>query len=297
MKKRYGFLARICVAALVASSLFSQASGAVAASPSSEYTAYPEVGAVEFVLKKRLMWNYPDGKFHGEDQITQGQFVASLVAVLGVQEREPVPQIPEGHWAKGVYERAQKAGVLAGVEINPNKLLNKEETALLVFNAWRPYRGEKDKGYTNTGALITWGWMKPAPAGQPKFREDLPVTREDAALIIRHLWQDKLNLDLGEKYALEFHNSLKVENGYLIGKVPKGDGLFFIGARFVYKDDSVEGFVNGETFKVKLENVKSMGFSVLNKLDSTNAAAYLYKNLSSLDRIKNTQQFSYTIIG
>lgn len=292
MKKMQMFLFRMLAAALAAGSLFLSAAGAAAANPSSEYTAYPEVGAVEFVLKKRLMWNYPDGQFHGEEQISQGQFVSSLVAVLGVTETEPVPQIPDGHWAKTVYERAQKAGVLTGVEMNPNKLLNKEETALLVFNAWKPYRGVKDKGFTNTGALITWGWMQPAPQGQPKFREDLPVTRADAALIIRHLWQDKLNLELGEKYALQFHNSLKVENGYLIGTVPKGDGLLRLRATIHSKENKYLNFANGESFKLKLETLNNMAFTATNQLDSTNAAAYHYAMFPDLERTKFTRPFS-----
>ncbi|WP_400162207.1 S-layer homology domain-containing protein [Brevibacillus sp. TJ4] len=292
MKAVNDWLTRVLVVTVVMGALSFSAPGTSAASSTSEYTAYPEVGAVEFVLKQRLMWNYADGQFHGDQQISQAQFVSSLVAVLGVTETEPVPQIPDGHWAKTVYERAQKAGILNGVEINPNKLLNKEETALLVFNAWRPYRGEKNQGFTNTGALITWGWMQPAPQGQPKFREDLPVTRADAALILRYLWQDKLNLELGEKYALEFHKSLKVENGYLIGTVPKGDGLLRLRATFHSKENKYLNFGNGEYFKLKIEGLNNMAFTATNQLDSTNAVAYHYIKFPSLERTNFTRLFS-----
>lgn len=293
MKRLHVILSSMLFTAFMVGPMILPISEAIAAEPlTANYSATPEKGAVEFALLKGYMWKYADGQFHGEKQITQGQFVSSLVTIRGLKDGEPVPQLPQGHWAKATYERAQKAGILTDVEINPDKLLTKEETALLVFNAWKPYRGVKDKGFTNTGALVTWGWMDPAPPGQPKFREDLPVTRADAAVILRNMWQDKYQLELGEKYAMEFHNSLKVENGFLVGTVPKGDKLLYLNVKIYKHDNQVLGYENGDSIKVKIENIKSMAFSALNQLDSANAAIYQYTNLSTLERIKYTQQFS-----
>lgn len=286
-------LSTLLVAAFMMGALAGPAPVAAADPLTANYSATPEKGAIEFALLKGFMWKYPDGQFHGEDQISQGQFVSSLVAIREVKEGEPVPQLPEGHWAKATYERAQKAGILAGVEINPNKLLNKEETALLVFNAWKPYRGVKKEGYTNTGALITWGWMDPAPQGQPKFREDLPVTRADAAVILRKLWQDKYELELGEKYALEFHNSLKIKDGYITGKVPNGDKLLDLSVQFFKKDvNEIVPYNKGQSFKVRIQDFRAMSFFATNDLDYSIAAVYSYKNFPDLTRTKNTQQFS-----
>lgn len=286
-------LSTLLVAAFMMGALAAPAPVAAADPLTANYSATPEKGAIEFALLKGFMWKYPDGQFHGEDQISQGQFVSSLVAIREVKEGEPVPQLPEGHWAKATYERAQKAGILAGVEINPNKLLNKEETALLVFNAWKPYRGVKDKGFTNTGALVTWGWMEPAPPGNPKFREDLPVTRAQAAVILRKMWQDKYEIELGEKYALEFHNSLKVKDGYLTGMVPKGDKLLHLSVQFFKKDSGkIVPFSKGQAFRVKIDDFRAMAFFATNDLDYSIAAVYDYKDLSVLERKKNTQQFS-----
>lgn len=286
-------LSTLLVAAFMMGALTGPAPVAAADPLTANYSATPEKGAIEFALLKGFMWKYPDGQFHGEDQISQGQFVSSLVAIREVKEGEPVPQLPEGHWAKATYERAQKAGILAGVEINPNKLLNKEETALLVFNAWKPYRGVKDKGFTNTGALVTWGWMEPAPPGNPKFREDLPVTRAQAAVILRKMWQDKYEIELGEKYALEFHNSLKVKDGYLTGMVPKGDKLLHLSVQFFKKDFSgIVPYSNGQSFKVKIADFGGMGFTATNELDYSFAATYQYNDLYNVIREKKTQQFS-----
>lgn len=293
MKRLHVILSSMLFTAFMVGPMILPISEAIAAEPlTANYSATPEKGAVEFALLKGYMWKYADGQFHGEKQITQGQFVSSLVTIRGLKDGERVPQLPQGHWAKATYERAQKAGILTDVEINPDKLLTKEETAMLVFNAWKPYRGVKDKGFTNTGALVTWGWMDPAPQGQPKFREDLPVTRADAAVILRNMWQDKYQLELGEKYAMEFHNSLKVENGFLVGTVPKGDKLLYLNVKIYKHDNQVLGYENGDSIKVKIENIKSMAFSALNQLDSANAAIYQYTNLSTLERIKYTQQFS-----
>ncbi|WP_148039347.1 S-layer homology domain-containing protein [Brevibacillus panacihumi] len=290
MKK---IISTLLVAAFVMGALAGPAPVAAADPLTANYSATPEKGAIEFALLKGFMWKYPDGQFHGEDQISQGQFVSSLVAIREVKEGEPVPQLPEGHWAKATYERAQKAGILAGVEINPNKLLNKEETALLVFNAWKPYRGVKDKGFTNTGALVTWGWMEPAPPGNPKFREDLPVTRAQAAVILRKMWQDKYQIELGEKYALEFHNSLKVKDGYLTGMVPKGDKVLHLSVQFFKKDSGkIVPFSKGQAFRVKIDDFRAMAFFATNDLDYSIAAVYDYIDLSVLERKKNTQLFS-----
>lgn len=282
----------LIIGMLMGSLVYSPTGADASQSVISDYSAEPEKGAVEFALKKGFMWMYPDGQFHGEKQISQAQFVAGLVAIRGVKETSPVPQLPAGHWAKTTYERAQKAGILTDVSIDPNKLLTKEETAQLVFNAWKPYRGVKSKGFTNTGALVTWGWMKPAPAGQPKFREDLPVTRGDAAVILRYLWQDKYQLELGEKYAWEFHNSLKVVDGYLIGKVPKGDRLLYLNAQIFTKDNQVLGYDNGDSIRVKVNEINGMTYTITNELDSSDASTYHYTKLPDLERKKYTQQFS-----
>lgn len=258
----------------------------------SDFAVHPAKESILLGLQKGFIWKYPDGRFYPDKQIVQSQFVASLVAIRGVKETAPVPELPVGHWAKGTYERAQKAGILADVKIDPNKLLTKEEAAQLVFNAWKPFRGVKMKGYTHTGALITWGWMDPAPAGQPKFREDLPVSRGDAAKILAYLWKDKWQLELGAKWAEEFERSLKVTNGQVIGKVPKGDSNFTIRVSFVTVDNGRLGFLNGDSFKVELKKVtKYMVYSVHNNNDSSDAGL-IYFVLPLLEKQVKNQEFS-----
>ncbi|CAM3307297.1 S-layer homology domain-containing protein [Brevibacillus invocatus] len=293
MKRLHVILSSMLITAFMVGPMILPISEAIAAEPlTANYSATPEKGAVEFALLKGYMWKYADGQFHGEKQITQGQFVSSLVTIRGLKDGEPVSQLPQGHWAKATYERAQKAGILTDVEINPDKLLTKEETALLVFNAWKPYRGVKDKGFTNTGALVTWGWMDPAPHGQPKFREDLPVTRSDAAVILRKMWQDKYEIELGEKYALEFHKSLKVVDGYLMGVVPTGEKLLDLNAKLFDKDNKLLSYSNGEKFRVKVSNLRAISFAATNNLDYTIAAVYHYLDMNTLERLNKTQQFS-----
>ncbi|MED1952227.1 S-layer homology domain-containing protein [Brevibacillus centrosporus] len=259
----------------------------------SDFAVHPAKESILLGLQKGFIWKYPDGRFYPDKQIVQSQFIASLVAIRGVKETAPVPELPVGHWAKGTYERAQKAGILADVKIDPNKLLTKEEAAQLVFNAWKPYRGVKMKGYTHTGALITWGWMDPAPAGQPKFREDLPVSRGDAAKILAYLWKDKWQLELGENMSKAFHSSLKVENGSISGLVPKGVEHYQVTVSFKLLTGKMISFTNGQAFRVNLSEIKPyLVFDVMNKLDSSDATVYWYKSLPSLEKIKKTQMFS-----
>ncbi|MBY0084988.1 S-layer homology domain-containing protein [Brevibacillus brevis] len=262
-----------------------------AVAPAKDYASHTAKAAIDFGIQKKYLWLDSKGNFYPNSQITQGQFIASLVAIRGLKEVAPVPQLPAGHWAKMSYEKAQKAGILAGVKVEPNRQLTKEETATLVYAAWKPIRGEKNPNLTNTGALITWGWMKPAPSGQPKFREDLPVTRGEAAEILRYLWKDKWQLEQGAKFADEFHKSLKVVNGKISGKVPKGDSDFMIRAMFVTNQNGREGFLNNETFNISLNNISSLAFTIINKDDSTDAGIYLYTKLPKLERYTNNQRF------
>lgn len=258
----------------------------------SDFAKHPDKDAILLGLQKGYLWKYPDGRFDPDRQIVQSQFIASLVAIRGVKETAPVPELPAGHWAKATYERARKAGILNEVKIDPNKPLTKEEAAQLVFNAWKPYRGVKMKGYSNTGALITWGWMDPAPAGQPKFREDLPVTRGDAAKILAYLWKDKWQLELGAKWAEEFERSLKIADGQISGKVPNGNSDFTIRVSFVTLENGRLGFLNGESFNVSLNTVtKIMVLSVHNNGDSSDAGL-IYFDLPSLNKQVKNLQFS-----
>ncbi|WP_309478819.1 S-layer homology domain-containing protein [Brevibacillus agri] len=268
-----------------------EAAGAIKPAAASDYASHPAKEAIAFGLQKGYIWTYPDEKFHPEQTVTQSQFVASLVAIRQVSEKAPVPELAAGHWAKDIYKRAQKAGILANVKIDPNKPLTKEEAAALVFNAWRPFRGEKNPNLTNTGALITWGWMKAAPSGQPKFREDLPVTRGDAAEILRYLWTDKWQLEQGAKYADEFHRNLKIQNGKLTGKVPKADKNFMVIVQINKKQGGREGFINGKAFSIPVNEVSSIGLLVSNVNDSTDAGTYLYTKLPSLERVNNSAEF------
>lgn len=259
-----------------------------------DFAAHPAKESILLGLQKGFIWKYPDGRYYPDKQIVQSQFVASLVAIRGSKETAPVPELPSGHWAKGTYERAQKAGILTDIKIDPNKSLTKEEAAQLVFNAWKPYRGVKMNGYTNTGALITWGWMDPAPAGQPKFREDLPVTRGDAAKMLAYLWKDKGQLELGAKWAEEFERSLKIANGQISGAVPKGDKNFTIRVSFVTLENGRLGYLNGESFKVDVKKVNTiMVLSIRNNVDSSDAGIIHYQTPNLKRELKN-KQFSLT---
>ncbi|MED1800329.1 S-layer homology domain-containing protein [Brevibacillus porteri] len=262
-----------------------------AAAQAKDYASHTAKAAIDFGVQKKYLWLDSKGNFYPNSQITQGQFIASLVAIRGLKEVAPVPQLPAGHWAKMSYEKAQKAGILAGVKVEPNKLLTKEETAALVYAAWKPIRGEKDPNLSNAGALITWGWMKLAPSGQPKFREDLPVTRGEAAEILRYLWKDKWQLEEGAKYAAEFHKSLKIVNGKIVGKVPRGDSNFKMEAMFFTKQNEVKGFLKNQSFNVPVGNVIAFSFSVINSNDSTDAGIFMYKKLPTLEQTNNTRKF------
>jgi hypothetical protein len=106
------------------------------------------------------------------------------------------------------------------------------------------------------------------------------------------LWQDKWQLELGKKYADEFHRSLKVENGVITGRVPRGDKNFMTRVTFVTSEYGRLVYRNGESFSVSLKIVSPyFVFSITNANDSSDAGEYRYEGLPRLNPVIHTQKF------
>ncbi|WP_419879641.1 S-layer homology domain-containing protein [Brevibacillus centrosporus] len=247
-----------------------------------DYQKHPNKDDIDFVLQKRVMWNYADGIFKPNAQLTQGQLLTSLVALMQLKEKVAVSQLPDGHWAKEVYEKANKVGILAGVTIDPNRPLTKEEAALIVNNAWKPYRGGIWPGVTNYQHLIARGIL-PKVWGQTP---ESPFLRSEGAQVFKFLYIEFNGMLGGNRIADQFHNSLRLSNGVLTGVVPNANGFRVEG--LIYKiDGSTMYFKPGMTFKVKAIDVKHMLFSVFIPGKGESVTRYLYKELPKLTRIND----------
>ncbi|NGQ94870.1 S-layer homology domain-containing protein [Brevibacillus sp. SYP-B805] len=243
-----------------------------------EYANHPAKVDIDYVLKNNLMWKFSDGTFRPEEVITQAQFVASLVAVRGLKDKTLLPTIPAGHWAKDVYEKAAKAGILNGVKIDFNKRLTKEEVAMLAMNAWKVYRGNKPAGVTYSSALTKWGWM-------PKkgtYLGEVPYTRADTAILLKNLHEDRLGIELAEKYVSDFHNGLKISNGVLSGRLPNNQQNLLFKLILISKDYQRTSITPGSAFSVKISDLAQMYINVTSNIDSSNLSRYSYPKLPDI---------------
>lgn len=80
-----------------------------------------------------------------------------------------------------------------------------------------------------------------------------------------------------------FHQSLTIKNGVLTGKVP--DKNLYINFSVHYKDghDSVTSvFGPGESFSLKVADIKVMGISIIDQAKKLDLASYTYRTLPDL---------------
>ncbi|MFD2371138.1 S-layer homology domain-containing protein [Brevibacillus sp. GCM10020057] len=264
----------------VAPAFYVQAAEGKQVASVSDYQNHAYKDDIDYVLEKRVMWKYADGTFRPNAQITQGQLLTSLVAVMQLKEKAPVAQLPVGHWAKDIYEKSNKAGILAGVPIDPNRLLTKEEASLIVNNAWKPYHGGIWPGTTNYQHLIARRIL-PKVWGQTP---ESPFTRAEAAKVFKFLHIEYNGIVVGRKVADQFHNSLKVTNGVLVGNGPSPKGLTIKGT-ILKKDGSTIYLKNGMAIKVKATDVQRMVIMVFIPGKPEDVATYSYNELPKLTRV------------
>ncbi|MGC5326981.1 S-layer homology domain-containing protein [Brevibacillus sp. SYSU BS000544] len=257
---------------------------ATAAPVKKDYENHPEKANIQWALDNKFMYLNADGTFRPDTTISQSQLIAGLSAMMGLKDKAPVPEIPVGHWAKDAYEKAKKAGILNGVTIDSNKLLQKGEVAIITLNIYTSMWGKKLDGYTNVGMLVNTGWMKPFLPG-PKYNETVLFTRADTAAILKAIHTDKIGIATAEKYALEFHKSLSIKNGVLTMKVPKEyvEGNLMLGVQLLTQDNKLEQAPYGKTYSIKLSSYKKIGFSAIGD-KSRSYASYLYE-LPKIERI------------
>ncbi|MEC2129343.1 S-layer homology domain-containing protein [Brevibacillus centrosporus] len=246
----------------------------------SDYESHQFKEDIEFVIGKRVMWKYTDGTFRPTVQMTQGQLLTSLVTLMQLKEKAHLAQMSDGHWGKDIYEKANKAGMLTGVTIDPNRLLSKEEAALIINNAWLPYRGGVTPGVSNYKHLINRGFLPIV-----SYTSESPFQRAEAAHILKLLYLEFHGMIAGGKVADQFHNSLKLENGYLSGTVPDSDNLTITA---IIIKDSASLYLNvhqGFTFREKKSDIEGMILLVEVPEISAPVAHYTYPALPKLTRI------------
>ncbi|USG65471.1 S-layer homology domain-containing protein [Brevibacillus ruminantium] len=295
MKKVFHFMTGMIVTALLVSGTASiqapvaSAAAASAQAKPTDYQDHPNRNEIDYVIKNKLMWLYPDGSFKPDQPITQADLIAGLANAKGLTDGIVVPNFPLNHWAKAYYERALKDGILDEVVVDPNKVLNREEASLLLVNAWKGlYKRYQTKNSTHSYTAVASGWL-PEKSGQ--FINGVSTTaydglgvvsRGEEAQALFQLHKAVNDIKVGESIATQFHNSLKVSGGILKGQVPsnKGKSASLV---ILFKNNETAEYRSGN-FQINVDKVKYMEFTVKNSDESRSLAWYKYEKMPNTIR-------------
>lgn len=261
-----------------------------------DYQNHTEKAKIDYVVKNKLMWLYPDGNFRPNQPITQADLVVGLSNVKALSAGVPVAEIPANHWAKSYYERAKKDGILHNIQINPNQVLNREEASKIMVDAWESFRKTRTlkengslKGQAYSQISVRHRWL---PEKSGKFINGVSTTlydgisnvsRAELAYALSALHYDKVGIIEGEKIATQIHNSLKMTNANLTGKIPTVSG-YSIRILVRYTDGNSTEYTSGNVSVIK-SKIKYIQLSVKRKGEAVPLALYNYVKLpSSLER-------------
>jgi len=299
MKRIHFFLSSVTAAIFTVGSLFATVHPPIAQAQTvqKDYVNHPEKANIEYAVKNKLMWLYPDGNFRPEQPVTQADVVAGLVNVKGLTVGAPVQGFPANHWAKVYYERANKDGILNGVVINPSKVLTREEVAKLIVNAWQNVRASvtqknaddrKNESYVQF--VVGYRQMKPKAGKFPNgvatslYDSFGSVTRAELAYTLSFMKKDFLEVREAEVIANKMHNSIKISGGYITVTAPKTRKELEAKFSIVTKSGLALDTLKKGTLTYPLADIDGMLVSVRNADTNTALVDYRYKKLPKLDR-------------
>lgn len=289
MIKKSVFSIAIVTALSIGSCLWGSVPISAAQVNQNDYQTHPYKADIEYVVQHKLMWLYPDGNFRPDQPVTQADLVVSLTAVKGLTSGEPVNELPANHWAMVSYERARKDGILDGVDINPTKVLNREEASQLMVNAWKSVRSYYQDPMQYFIAHAVNNKMLPKkpgyfPNGVSTTLYDSVgnVTRGEQAAAIHILHDDLLGINSAEKIALQIHNSLKISGSTVKGFIPTVKG-YDIRLLVRMKNGEALSFYSGNV-AFNVNNASYAEFTIKRSGESTLYAYYYYQSFPSLER-------------
>jgi hypothetical protein len=276
MKRIHFFLSSVTAAILTVGGLLAAVHppAAQAQAVQNDYVNHPNRAAIEYVVKNKLMWLYPDGNFRPDQPVTQAELVAGLVNLKGLTQGVPVPGLPANHWAKVYYERAKKDGILNNVPITPNKVLNREEAAYLLINAFesvRSTRSQKDSEYYKSIPQVQFAvnyGLLPKKAGQfpngvsTSMYDGLSnVTRAEQAYTLAFWHRDFVGIQEAEVIANKIRSSLKLSNGILSGTVYTSN-KFDVKLLILHKNGRFNEYSSAGNFSVNVSQAKAMQLTI-----------------------------------
>ncbi|MGG4493241.1 S-layer homology domain-containing protein [Brevibacillus reuszeri] len=294
MKRKSFFLAIVLAVATAAGGGVGESSTVFAAQTNQavkDYQNHVHKADIEYAVKNQLMWLFPDGNFRPDHTITQADLVVGIAQAKGLTQGVLVPNLPVGHWAKTYYERVMKDGTLSNVQIDPNKILTREDAALLLVNAWENLRNtrtdketERNKNRSQVHYIVSNGFMIGKSGKFPngvltgKFDSKSLMTRGELAFSLHMLHLDTVGIKESEKVYSQFRNSLKLSNGKLSGVIPSSE-KYSLDITLYINGPKIEDYSKPGVFTFSVAQAYKMEIRVVYKGKAMPQALYQYTNL------------------
>jgi len=147
---------------------------------------------------------FEDGTFKPDRPISRAEFVALLVRVLGLSEKQGQPFADTaGHWAEREIAAAHAHGIVQGYRATafaPDDPITREQMAAIVVKALGREAKSADKSFADQAAISAWAREAVAAAaefglltGTPgnRMKPQAPATRGEAATVILRALENK----------------------------------------------------------------------------------------------------------
>ncbi|WP_312109467.1 S-layer homology domain-containing protein [Brevibacillus reuszeri] len=299
MKRKSFLLAIVLAAATAAGGGMGESSTVFAAQTNQtvkDYQNHVHKADIEYAVKNQLMWLFPDGNFRPDQTITQADLVVGIAQAKGLTQGIEVKNIPANHWAKTYYERTMKDGILSNVQIDPNKVLTREDAAFLLVNAWESLRNtrtdkesERNKSQSQVYYIASAGFMIGKSGEFPngvqtgRFDSKSLMSRGETAYSLHKLHEDTVGIKEAEEMYSKFRNSLKITDGRVTGIIPNSE-KYSLDITLYINGPKVEDFSKPGNISMNVSQAYRMVVRVVYKGKAMPQALYQYTKLpNSLD--------------
>ncbi|CDQ18924.1 N-acetylmuramoyl-L-alanine amidase [Halobacillus karajensis] len=152
---------------------------------------------ITYLVGKSVVKGYPDGHFHGTDEVTREQAATMVGRALGLNgqvRKSAFPDVNERSYASGYIQSAVEAGIIKGYPdgtYKPKSMMTRGEMAYLISHALDledtsdiSYKdvNQKSPVYQSVNLLTTAGISEGTPGGY--FLPGKTITRTEFSLFV-----------------------------------------------------------------------------------------------------------------
>lgn len=198
---------------------------------------------INYLIDRGVIEGYPDGSFHGKDQVTREQaatMVGRALKLDGKERRTKFPDVSPSSFASGYIQSAAEAGVIKGYPdgtFKPKDIMTRGEMAYLISNAFHlketsnvSYHdvSKSSDVYHPINLLTTAGISEGVPGG--RFLPNKEITRTEFSLFLARAMDSRFKVSggAGDDKVIVDTDVLNVRSGpstsyKIVGKVHAAD--------------------------------------------------------------------------